>query len=123
MPPADGWYYCHLVREGLAESRRQKTQLTLSLITTEGAQQALLQCGLRQDKNGIEAWMRLVKHFELTAKPIATHKVGGRGTSTGGAPGTTVRQAADTAAETGSVRRRVVKRQPNQEVPGSATVK
>ncbi len=36
-----------LVREGLAESHRLKTQLTLSLITTEGAQQALQQCGLR----------------------------------------------------------------------------
>ncbi len=32
----------NLVRKGLAESRRLKTQLTLSLITTEGAQQALL---------------------------------------------------------------------------------
>ncbi len=64
-----------LVREGLAESHRLKTQLTLSLITTEGAQQALLQCGLRQDKNGIEAWMRLVKHFELTAKGLRSQEL------------------------------------------------
>ncbi len=57
----------HLVRIGLAESRRLKTQLTLSLITTEGAQQALLRSGLQSDNDGVGAWIRLVKHFEYTA--------------------------------------------------------
>ncbi len=63
-----------LVRKGLAESHRLKTQLTHSLITTEGAQQALLQCGSRRDKNGVEVWTLLVKHFEFTAKGLRSQE-------------------------------------------------
>ncbi len=54
-----------LVRKGLTESCRLKTQLTLSLITTEGAQQALVRGGLKRDKDGVGTWTRLVKHFVL----------------------------------------------------------
>ncbi len=60
----------HLVRTGLAESRRLKTQLTLSLITTEGAQQALLRSGPQNDKGGIGAWVRLVKHFDAPCREV-----------------------------------------------------
>ncbi len=57
----------NLVKTGKNESRRFKTQLTLSLIITQGAQQALLRSGIQNDKDGIGAWTCLVKHFEYTA--------------------------------------------------------
>ncbi len=64
-----------LVRKGRAESRRLKTQLTLSLIATQGAQQMLVRGGLQRDMNGIDTWMRLVKHFEYTAKGQRTQEL------------------------------------------------
>ncbi len=65
----------NLVVRGLAESSRLKTQLTLSLITTEGAQQTLLRGGLRRDKDGVGTWTRLVKHFEFTAKGLRAQEL------------------------------------------------
>ncbi len=64
-----------LVQKGHAESRRLKTQLTLSLITTQGAQQMLVRGGLQRDMDGIGTWMRLVKHFEYTAKGQRTQEL------------------------------------------------
>ncbi len=67
-----------LVRKGLAESCRLKTQLTLSLITTEGAQQALVRGRLKRDKDGVGTWTRLVKHFEFTAKGLRAQELHGK---------------------------------------------
>ncbi len=64
-----------LVQKGHAESRRLKTQLTLSLIATQGAQQMLVRGGLQRDMDGIDTWMRLVKHFEYTAKGQRTQEL------------------------------------------------
>ncbi len=71
-------YDKNLVRKGLAESRRLKTQLTLSLTTTEGAQQVLVRGGLKRDKDGVGTWTQLVKHFEFTAKGLRAQEVHGK---------------------------------------------
>ncbi len=64
-----------LVQKGRAESRRLKTQLSLSPIATQGAQQMLVRGGLERDMDGVDTWMRPVNHFEYTAKGHRTREL------------------------------------------------